>query len=142
MGFLYTGLAAGVTTPHPSHSTPRSPKSAYTQCVARAPQPSSQKVPGHSHPASAILVNGILWLNRQCYLMGMVVGFAELGGTIGLFPSAMPWGLRLTLELRLVFEPKILLFQPPAHWRLRLLLSLRGLLWLNHKALLLHMQMK
>lgn len=74
--------------------------------------------------------------------MGMVVAFAELGGTISLFPSAMPWGLRLTLELRLVFEPKILLFQPPAHWRLRLLLSLRGLLWLNHKALLLHMQMK
>lgn len=60
--------------------------------------------------SSAVLVKGILWLNRQCYLMGMVFGFAELGGTIGLFPSAVPSGLRLTLELRLVFEPKILLF--------------------------------
>lgn len=141
MGFLYTGLAAGVTTPHPSHSTPQSKvclhslcSTGTTACESEGSRPFAPSI-SYSCKRDPVAEQAVL-------PDGMVVGFAELGGTIGLFPSAMPWGLRLTLELRLVFEPKILLFQPPAHWRLRLLLSLRGLLWLNHKALLLHMQMK
>lgn len=74
----------------------------------------------------------------------MVVDFAELGGVISLFPTAVSSGHRLSLESRLVFEPKILLLEPPTHWGGRcllylLLLSLRGLLGPHCKALLLHM---
>lgn len=49
----------------------------------------------------------------------MVVGFAELGGTIGLFPTLC---LQTSdLEFRLGFGLKILLLQPPAHWGSRCL---------------------
>lgn len=61
-------------------------------------------------------MNGVLWLDRQCSLTGMVVGFAELGGAISIFPTAVSSGHRLTQESRLVFEPKILLLEPPTHW--------------------------
>lgn len=105
-----------------------------------------QKVPGQLHLVLAAIVNGVLWLDRQCSLTGMVVGFAELGGAISLFPTAVSSGCRLTQESRLVFEPKILLLEPPAHWggrclHHRRLLSLRGLLRLHRKALLLNMHM-
>lgn len=89
-------LSVCETIPSPQPLHPRS-ESACTQYVAQATtQPSGQKVPGQSHPASAVLINQVLRLFRQCYLAGMVADFAELGGAIGLFPTAVPLGLRLT----------------------------------------------